>query len=132
MMDHFLEIDSGDPMTLHISVYVKDMETGSRTSVKLPPGKDLGGFESYRQKFWGHDVMKSLGLNLLPTLGKGAWLNIEGNQLKTLEQEAYIIRKNSTLISTNTGIEEQSVLMYADNILYAAQLAKQVEGGVSI
>jgi hypothetical protein len=102
------------------------------TWLDLPPGKNLGGFESYREKFWGHAIMWSLGLALLPTLGNGAWLNIEGDELEKLEQEATIIKENSALISEKTGIEEQRVLMYASNVLYATQSAKEVRGGVSI
>lgn len=118
-------------MTLSIGVLTFD-EAGNMTIHDVGPGRDLAGFEVYREQFWGAQIMLELGLELLPRLRDGIWLWVEQPDLERLEREAEIIIQHSAEISAATLVEEHKVLWYANNLLNAIAIARTVNGIVDI
>ena len=119
-------------MSLRVGPFTRDPVTGKMQFIKVDPGKDLAGFEVYRHEFWGTTIMQELGLKLLPTLGDGIWLVIENEELDSLEEEALIILRNAALIAQKAAPDQTHVEFYANNILNAIRIAREVNGGVQI
>ncbi len=118
-------------MSLDVSVYYRDELTGDRKEVPLR--YSYFGGESTRKTLWGAAILRQLGLKLLPELGNGAWLNIEGPELDQLEQEAHIILDNLELIAQRTQYEHTWMFgEYMRNLLNAIAKAREINGGVSI
>ena len=68
-------------MSLIVSVYEIDRQSGTRLAdINLPPGEELGGFESWRETVWGSNKTIDLGAIFLPRL-KETDLYIEGEDL---------------------------------------------------
>jgi len=115
-------------MSLWITVEVRD-EHGNRQPIDFEPDNlHLGGFESSRYEFWGHPVMRELGLAILPMLGDGFNLAIEGEELDDLAQEAYMIQENADQIIAATQHNEDFVIFHTNNVLHAVEEAKRVDG----
>lgn len=121
-------------MSLMISAFFRDPKTGKIQWVDFDhPGNHLAGFESFRQQFWGTVTMKNLGLTLLPSIaGEVSWLVVEGEEIHQLEQEAKTILQNSELIAQETIGDCVRVEKYANNVLNAIRVAREIDGGVSI
>jgi hypothetical protein len=119
-------------MTLSIGVFRRNPNTGDMDWVKLAAGKDLFGFEVYRYKLWGADIMVSLGLTIHPTLKNGAWLVLEGDDLDEVKNEGQIVPENLSLIAQETPLDEETIRFRAQNLIDAIKLAKEIGGGVSI
>lgn len=118
-------------MTLKICVYSEDAITGESIDHPLAPGRELGGFESFRTKFWGAPIMSTLGLSILPWLRSGN-VHSDAKELDELEQEAHIILQHVSEISEDTGVGDEHVVRYAENVLHAIGVARQVNGSVYI
>ncbi len=69
-------------MTLWIDVFTRDADTGAMNTVKLKPGKNLFGFEVYRQKLWGAEIMVALNLSILPSLKNGIFWYLKAKTLR--------------------------------------------------
>jgi hypothetical protein len=90
------------------------------------------GFETTRKSFWGHDIMRDMGLEILPQLLYEGWLIIENDELDKVENELLKIQQNQTLISEKTGWDELFVMSRTNNILRALSKARQVGGGIDL
>ncbi len=123
----------GEAVSLSVDAFVRDQDSGERKYLDVTnPEKQTAGFERYRTDFWGADVMKSLGLTLLPMLKEQYGLEVEGTALDELEREAETILENITLVSQNTHLTLQDVQFYVGNVLDAIHMARGVRGGVII
>jgi len=114
-------------VTIKISVASKDF----KTHYNLPVGKTLFGFESFRLTLWGADIMTEIGLKWLPTL-RTSDVILQGDELDSLEREAKTVLLHAREISEKTGAWEDIVEDYANNLLEAIQLARQVDGQIWI
>jgi hypothetical protein len=119
-------------MTVKIDVFVRNSENGDMEWIDRPLGKDLAGFEIYRKLLWGNPILVSLGLSLLPKLGEGEWLVVEGANLNQLELEADVIKLHTIQISAVSQIDGEKIEFYADNLIQAVHDAQKLMGGVSI
>ena len=124
-------------MTLQLSVYYRDEITGEEKSVPLE--SDVFGLEVARKELWGQPILRQLGLEILPELGEGAWLNIGGEELDQLEREANLILENTGTILEHTNYTDGRltggktiVEEYATNLLEAVKKARAVNGYVSV
>ncbi len=118
-------------MSLRISVKCINGD-GQKHNLRLQPGKHLGGFEVSRYNFWGADIMRQLGLVLLPQLKEGGFILVGGDELTQLEREATLIQANVELVLQHTPYDQQFVMGRTDNILHAIQKAREVAGEVMI
>jgi hypothetical protein len=115
-------------MTLLVNVYRYE-ESGEM--IILEPNnhsEELAGFESYRNTFYGSQVAKSLGLQLLPTLANTN-LYVESQDLINLQLEAELILQNMFLF---IGIDAETIQFRIHNILKAIAQAREIGGGVVI
>jgi hypothetical protein len=123
------------PMSLWLTVRALNSTTGKSESLELPPGYHLMGFESFRQELWGTDIMKALGLELLPSLGDGAYLVLDTpEQIAQLEHEAELIRDNIDKVLQALGPDLVYSLerTYLRNLFNAVTVARSVDGEISI
>ncbi|MBC7870288.1 MAG: hypothetical protein H7Y09_05565 [Chitinophagaceae bacterium] len=120
-------------MTLSIGVLYIDKSSGLEKRFSLPPGKHLFGFESYRERIWGADIMTHLGLIILPNLLHIGCFSITGDRLNQLEREGHIILDNIDLITEQTRYDsKENIKFHVDNLLDAIKLAKQSDGKMII
>ena|SRR5258708_4215248 len=122
-------------MSLSLDVSMRDPQTGKLVSVELPLGYDLMGFESYRKRLWGTEVMKELGLELLPSLGEGAYLVLRTpEQITQLAHEAELMRDNIDKIREALGPDMVFTLerTYLRNLFNAVKVARSVGGEISV
>ena|SRR5258707_3665759 len=121
-------------MTLSVYCYVWDQDAEEWLNVEWSVdrlGSHLAGFESTRRDLWGAEVMKSLGLIILPSLDGG---NIEasGDELDQLEDEILLIRGNLELVLENVPFDQQVIMQRTQNFLDAIGKAREVGGCVVI
>ncbi len=77
--------------------------------------------------------MSELGLTMLPELRYIYGIQAEDDKsLQRLEEEAKTILQHSAEIDKATKIGERFVIFYANNILNAIEVARKVNGCVSI
>jgi hypothetical protein len=118
-------------LSIHISYF--DETTGEEKYVKLELGDHLAGFEVARQRLWGADIMKRLGLTILPRLDHEAYIVVEGEELDELGREAQTIIDNAQQVSHETQYDNAATIAdRARNVFNAVQKAKAVKGRVSI
>src|SRR5262245_11094437 len=110
-------------MSLFISVDIYDERSGERKEIPLE--YHVFGFESARQTLWNKPIFRELGLILLPELGNGAWLVVEGTQLDRLDREAQIIIDNLPLIYERTQYPDPRLAEYMRNLLTAISEARR-------
>ena len=118
-------------MGMRVSVYKTNVETGKWEILNSEVGDALVGSEATRTELWGTEVIRSLGLKLLPTLAY-ADLEVAGHQILDLEVEVNAVQDNVALIASHVPLDEYSILAITRNILKAIDRAKKVEGGVVI
>src|SRR5947209_5264509 len=120
-------------MTLSVHCYVwrEDTEEWQQVEWSNHLGCHLAGFESTRQDLWGADVMKSLGLTILPSLD-GANIQVSGDELDQLENEILVIRANLELVLENVRYDQQMIMQRTQNFLDAIAKAREVGGYVVI
>jgi len=121
-------------MTLSVYCYVWDPDAEEWISVEWSNdrlGSHLAGFESTRHELWGADVMKSLGLTILPSLD-GDNIQVCGAELDQLEREIYLIHENLELVLENVPFDEKMITQRTRNFLDAINKAREVEGYVVI
>src|SRR5687768_11344921 len=111
-------------MSISVSVFTRDPETGQmqRSEIPIFETSQTGlpaGFETTRKTFWGHDIMRNMGLEILPQLLYEAWLIIENDELDQVESEVLKIRENQVLISEKAGWDKDFVMSRTKNILRA-------------
>jgi hypothetical protein len=121
-------------MTLSVYCYVWDQDAEEWVNVEWSNdrlGSHLAGFESTRQNLWGAEVMKSLGLTILPSLDGGN-IQASGDELDQLENEILLIRGNLELVLENVPFDQQMIMQRTQNFLDAIAKAREVGGCVVI
>lgn len=122
-------------MSLDIGVRVYDTQSGQWVWIELDAGYQLMGFEVFRQQLWGTEIMKALGLELLPSLGDGAYLVIKTpDDITRLENEAHLIRANLNKLREVLGPDKANELekTYLPNIINAIAVARSAGGEITI
>jgi hypothetical protein len=118
-------------MSLLVNAYTRD-ETGKMTIVPMEDhAQELAGFEVFRERFYGGETARSLGLQLLPSLSEGD-LYCEGEDLARLRKECEMILQNIEIFSAEAG--DMEVLRFrVCNIIAAIERGQQYpKGGVVI
>lgn len=124
-------------MSLIVYAYKRDPHTGKERALDehpTPPQNDLAGFESWRSKVWAADLLKDLGLQLLPSLAVQD-VFAEGNDLDQLLGEVDIVTHDLAALAASTDVDEDGLRFRLKNVREAIRLARQVpngEGGVYI
>lgn len=118
-------------MTLWISVFYVNQED-KKISMEFEPGQQLAGFEDSRYEFWGHPVMKSIGIKLLYQLGEPMNIVVEGESLNTLEEELHRIREHQTMLITETNQDADFINFHTKNLLNAVKRTKDVNGSLRV
>jgi hypothetical protein len=118
-------------MGLKVRVYTGQFGTAEWKLLDSEVGEHLAGPESTRQELWGSVIMRSIGLELLPTLATNN-LHLSGHELGKLENELKLVESKANEISAYTNIDEYALLVIIKNILKAIDRAKEINGGVLI
>lgn len=92
---------------------------------------ELAGFESYRQKLYGGQAARALGLCLLPQLDGGD-LYVEGAELEQLRREAEVALANIERFEAETQTTAERLRPRFENIIAATHRAAELGGGVVI
>jgi hypothetical protein len=124
-------------MSLLVDVFVVGSD-GEMQVLDVPAGSsDLAGFERWRTRVWGSEVVRSLGARLFPVLA-GADLQVDVEQVPAFLRECILLRENLEKIVAGT-IPARTVEEHRDvisrrlaNIEDAARRAQTVGGGVLI
>ncbi|MEV6758623.1 hypothetical protein [Streptomyces sp. NPDC051214] len=121
-------------MSLSVDVFVVGAD-GEMQVLDVPEGcSDLAGFESWRTRVWGSQVVRSLGARFLPVLA-GADLRVETSEVPAFLRECALLRDHleDIVIGTNPvrTVEEHRHAISARlaNIEDAARRAERVDGG---
>jgi hypothetical protein len=124
-------------MSLSVDVFVVGAD-GARQVLDVPDGcSDLAGFESWRTRVWGAEVVRSLGARFFPVLAD-ADLYVEPEQVPAFLCECVLLRENLEEIVSGTDpvrtVEElrHQISERLTNIEDAAGRAQAVGGGVLI
>lgn len=117
-------------MSLSVKVYTGKFGTKWEI-LKSDIGDDLAGSESHRKELWGSPIIKTLDLQILPTL-EHSNIFVDEEQLLELESEVKIVQQNANIIAANAPIGEYSISVIANNIMKAISRAKDINGGVLI
>ncbi|MCM2388345.1 hypothetical protein [Streptomyces albipurpureus] len=88
-------------MSLSVDVFVVGAD-GERQVQDVPDGcSDCAGFESWRTRVWGAEVVRSLGAVFLPILAEGD-LQVEPGQVPAFLRECLLLRENLERIAADT------------------------------
>ncbi|MGW1373081.1 hypothetical protein ACWD6P_02220 [Streptomyces sp. NPDC002446] len=124
-------------MSLSVDVFVVGAD-GEPQVQDVPDGcSDAAGFESWRTRVWGAEVVRSLGAVFLPVLAE-ADLQVEPEQVPAFLRECLLLRENLERIAADTEdvrtIEEhRGVISVRLAIIEdAARRASAMGGGVLI
>lgn len=116
-------------MSLSVWTYVY-AENGERKYLETERGKDLAGFESWRNTFYGSDFVKNLNLRKLYSLKEGD-LWVEGKELIELETEVKTFLQNLDKFVKRAD-DKSGFEFRLQNILDAVKKAKETGGGVVV
>ncbi|MFI0990452.1 hypothetical protein [Streptomyces exfoliatus] len=124
-------------MSLSVDVFVVGAD-GKRQVQDVPDGdSDSAGFESWRNRVWGSEVVRSLGAVFLPALVE-ADLQVEPAQVPAFLRECLLLRENLARIVAETepvrSVEEHRGAISARLAIIedAARRASAVGGGILI
>ncbi|MFC7880376.1 hypothetical protein ACFUVV_00570 [Streptomyces sp. NPDC057376] len=92
---------------------------------------DSAGFESWRQKVWGSQAVRSLGARFLPLLD-GEWMEVAPEDLPLLLDEILLLRAHLEMISAAVGVRPREIGDRLDNIEAATRRARRIGAGVLI
>lgn len=82
-------------MSLSVQAYRRSPVTNERVYLAPTlPCNDVAGFEVYRRTVYGCMTARQLGLTLLPSLGDGADIYAEGEDLARLQREVDLLLAN--------------------------------------
>lgn len=118
-------------MSLLVNAYTRGPDGSMMFIEPEDHSRELAGFESYRQKLYGSQAARALGLQLLPTLS-GSDLYAEGDDVERLHAEAELAIANIKSFEDETGATCDSLRPRFENIIAAARQASAVGGGVVI
>ncbi|GGJ54085.1 hypothetical protein [Streptomyces brasiliensis] len=118
-------------MSLNVDVVVRG-PAGGFDVLDTPEGcDDSAGFEVWRQKVWGSDVVRSLGARYLPLLD-GDWMEVATEDLPLFLQEILLLRAHLDLIATTVGVHPDGIESRLDNIEAATLRAQRLGARVLI
>lgn len=119
-------------MTLSISAYYRDKDEKVEFLEELGASETLGGFEKYRETFYGSNVVRSYGCIVLPKLAEGD-IYAEGAELDTLEREVrMLLDKLPALVAALGSSDKEAQDHYGfrlNNILKAVEKARKHPSG---
>lgn len=125
-------------MTLSISAYYRDKEKTVQLLDQLGAPETLAGFESYRDDFYGSEVLQSYGCKILPKLAEGD-IYAEGPELDILEREVRMLLDKLPALTAALGASDKEAQDHygfrLNNILKAVEKARKHpsgQGGVYI
>ena len=118
-------------MSLLVNVYTRTSDGKMAIVDPAEHADELAGFESYRQKVYGSDAARALGLRLLPQLD-GDNLYAEGADVDRLRAEAEIALANIEQFEAEADAPAASLRPRFENIIAAARRAVELGGGVVI
>ncbi|WP_123559977.1 hypothetical protein [Kitasatospora cineracea] len=124
-------------MSLSVNVFVVGAD-GERQVQEVPEGSsNAAGFESWRTRVWGAEVVRALGAIFFPVLAD-ADLQVEPEQVPAFQRECLLLRENLERIVANTEPvrttdEHRSAISERLAIIEdAARRASAIGGGVLI
>ncbi|WP_165987053.1 hypothetical protein [Streptomyces sp. YIM 98790] len=124
-------------MSLSVDVFVV-AASGERQVLDVPDGcSDSAGFESWRTRVWGSEVVRSLGAGFLPVLAD-ADLQVEPRQVPAFLHECLLLRENLERIAAETEsvrTTEEHRGAISDRLAViedAARRARAIGGGLLI
>lgn len=80
-------------MSFWISVDAIDPATSTRKAVDVP--SNAGGFASWGEEVYGSPLAVELGLTILPRLASDGGLEVEGNDIQRLRDEAALLHSHA-------------------------------------
>ena len=89
------------------------------------------GFESFRNSLWGHEIIKTLGCEMVYSLKEYDIYAFNENILK-LKSEFLIILENLDLVEKETGIEKDAIEVRVNNALAYIEVAERNSDKVGI
>lgn len=89
------------------------------------------GFESWRSKLWGHDVMAEIGCCLLNSL-KHTYIYAFDNDIKILKRDLHKVIDNIDLIEKKTHIPKEMIQERVDNALERIRVAENHSDKIGI
>src|SRR5262245_34772408 len=96
-------------MSLVVLAYSRDANTGATIDIEsAPPHNQLAGFESWRERVWGAEVVKGLGLTLIPSLALGD-IYAERADLDLLASEIETLTEHVARIAESTEVRKDSL-----------------------
>jgi hypothetical protein len=122
----------GRGMTLIVFAYKRNPMTQAVEGIEEKPAyprNDMAGFEIWRKDVWGSDVIRDLGLTLIPTLAQYD-IYADGPEVDQLEAELGTMVHRIKEIADKLGIEEDTLLFRIDNMREAVRLARRVKDGL--
>lgn len=84
---------SSNAMSFWISAYAIDLATSTRKAVDVP--SNAGGFASWGEEVYGSPLAVELGLTILPRLASDGGLEVEGNDIQRLRDEAALLHSHA-------------------------------------
>lgn len=118
-------------MSLLVNAYTRGPDGQMEIIEPEDHSLELAGFESYRQRLYGSQAARSLGLQLLPTLD-GSDVYAEGDDVERLRDEAELALSNIELFVPEADDTAESLRRRFENIIAATRRAASVGGGVVI
>ncbi|MEU6555438.1 hypothetical protein ABZ915_35075 [Streptomyces sp. NPDC046915] len=118
-------------MSLNVDVVLRG-PNGEFDVLDTPDGcDDSAGFESWREKVWGSDVVRSLGARYLPLLD-GDWMEVPTEELPLFLEEIALLRARMDVICAAVELHPSHVVSRLDNIEAATLRAQQIGARVLI
>ncbi|WP_208898593.1 hypothetical protein [Streptomyces incarnatus] len=118
-------------MSLSVDVVVRGPNGGFEV-LDVPEGcNDSAGFESWRWKVWGSEVVRSLGARYLPLLD-GDWMEVPTEELPRFLEEIALLRTHLDMICAALGEHPYGIASRLDNIEAATLRARRLGARVLI
>ncbi|MGW1912563.1 hypothetical protein ACWCQS_18040 [Streptomyces sp. NPDC002076] len=118
-------------MSLSVDVVVRG-PNGEFDVLEVPEGcNDSAGFESWRWKVWGSEVVRSLGARYLPLLD-GDWMEVPAEELPRFLEEIALLPTHLDMICATLGEHPYGIESRLDNIEAATLRAQRLGARVLI
>ena len=120
-------------MTHCISTSYRDDNGNFCVIPHAEPWHHMFGFFKDKKRLWGHPVMKRLGVQHLTLLSVTDPIYFRTpDELDNAYEDMIIITSNLHIIHEETGVDEQRILRYMNNLELAIMQAREVNGVISI
>ena len=114
-------------MSLLVNTYTRGPDGRMEIIEPEDHAQELAGFESYRQRLYGSQAARSLGLQLLPTLD-GSDVYAKGEEVERLRAEAELALANIEMFVAEAEATAESLRPRFENIIAATGRAASVGG----